>query len=262
MRLCALIAGFALLAFTSGCEKADQKLYESAVNLLEFNKYDDAVNKLTFLVAEYPESPWAAKAYFKLGEINYFYFKKPEAALDNFVHAAGKDKKGEVGLKAQKHIAKIYLSHMRNHELAILQYQKILQDFEGVVEPEEFYFLIGKAYYGKRDYKQAIIEFRSLADKFPHSELRMDALYYIAACHLIDGRPKKAVELYTNFLKIYHGAKYSYDARLGLAMSYEGIGDLEKALSEYKKMGKLFPDNAPVARKIELVNARIKKGKK
>jgi len=241
-----------------GCQKMDEQLYESAEELLEHRKYKEAEKKLTFLVNQYPESPIAAKAYFKLGEMEYFFFKKPEAALDNFVHAARADKKGKTGLEAQKHIAEIYLNHMRNHELAILQYQRIIRDFKGMVEADEFHYMIAQAYYGKRDYKQAIIEYQNMLDMFPDSKLREDGMHSIATCYFVDGQLEEAMNQYLAFLIKYKSSKHDYDARMSLAMVYEGLDQPTKALNVYSYLAEKYPDHPMAGRKVDILAERMK----
>jgi TolA-binding protein len=249
--------GLLLALSSAGCQKVDRELYESAERMVERDKYDEAANKLRFLVSEYPDSRWTAKAYFKMGEINYYYYKKPEIALDSFVHAAQLDKTGAVGMEAQRRIADIYLNNLHNPELAILQYQKILKDFGGKAARDEYGFLIGQAYFGKRDYKQAIIEFRGLIDKFPQSPIRLDAIYYTALCHYIGGEPEKAALIFTDLLRKYHHSKYDYDAQLGLGMSYEEMEQPGKALEVYQRMLAQFPSQELVSKKIAAVTAKI-----
>ena len=259
MRGIAWFGIFAASAFMliPSCQKEDRSLYESAERMQEQNKYEDAMNKLRFLVSEYPDSKYAARAYFKMGEISYYHFRKPEAAMDSFVRAAELDKGGATSLAAQKLIADIYQNHMRNYELAILQYQKILKDYPNIEEQEEFYYLIGRAYFSKRDYKQAIIEFKSLADKFPEGKYKEDALYYLAVCHYIGGEPDKAAGLFISFLKKHHHGKFDFDAQLGLAMSYEEMEKPEKALEVYQRMMAQYPGRDLLAKKITAMNEKI-----
>ena len=257
-----VIAGFVVLAASAlwlfpSCQKADKSLYESAERMQERSKYEDAMNKLRFLVSEYPDSKWAPKAYFKMGELQYYYFRKPEAAMDAFVRAAELDKGGATSLAAQRLIADIYQNHMRNYDLAILQYQKILKDYPNLEGPEEYYYLIGKAYFSKRDYKQAIIELKNLADKYPEGKYKEDALYFHAVCHYIGGEPEKAAELFISFLKKHHHGKYDYDAQLGLAMTYEEMEKPDKALEVYQRMMAQYPGRDLLVKKITAVSEKI-----
>ena len=256
-----ILAAAVSLFHAPGCQKADEQLFEAAETLLELRKYEEAEKKLTFLVNQYPESTFAAQAYFKLGELEYFFFKKPESALDNFVHAARTDKKGKTGLEAQKHIAEIYLNHMRNHELAILQYQRIIRDFKGMVDADEFHYLIAQAYYGKRDYKQAIIEYQNLLDKFPGSKRNEEARYNIATCYFIDGQLEEAREQYLAFLAKYPDSRLDYDGRMSLGLVYEGQGQTEKALKVYEYLAGKYTDMPLPAKKVDLMKKRIEAGK-
>jgi len=247
-----------VLALAPGCQTEDEKLFEKAQTLLEDRKYDDAMKKLTFMVNQYPESRLTPKAYFKLGEIEYFFFKKPELALDHFVHAAEMDRKGKIGLAAQKHIAEIYLNHIHNYELAILQYQRIIRDFKGLVDEDEFHFLVAKAYYGKRDFKQAIIEYQNMIDMFPKSKKKLEALYNIATCYFIDGQVETARNLYLDFLVQNPKSKHDYDARLSLAMVYEGLDQPEKALRVYEYLAEHYPEEKLAGGKVYMIKERLK----
>ncbi len=257
----AAVLSLALLC-AGACQKSDKMLFESAERLWLSDEHQEAADKLKLLVSEYPDSSRVSSALFRLGEIYYLNLEDPVKALDYFIKVTEREGKTDLNLKTHKYIAEIYERSLRNYDLAILQYQRILNEFRDIVKADEYRLSIGKAYFKKSDCGQAIIEYQTLLDEFPESGLALDARYQIANCRIIRGEPAKAIELYKSALADYPGSRYEYDIRLGIGMGYEELDQLSKALVTYEEMNKDFPDRKLIEKKIISINKRINKRKR
>lgn len=259
MRRAAVAAIFSImwLAGFGACFKSDQVLFDAAEKLWLNEEYGRASNKLKLLVAEYPDSTRISNAYYRLGEIYYLNLDNPSKALDYFVEVTRLEGKTELNLRSHKYIADIYERALGNYNLAILQYQRILNDFRDIIKADEYMLNIGKMYYQKGACPQAIIEYRGLLETFPESSLALDANYHIANCMVITGEVKEAKTIYEKALIDYPENKYKYDIMLGIGSCYEELDQLEKALLTYKKMREAFPDKKLVERKISSTKKRI-----
>jgi TolA-binding protein len=258
----ATILSFILLTGFIGCYKSDQALLEAAEKLWLHEEYDRATDKLKLLVAEYPDSGNVSNANFRLGEINYLNLNNPNKALDYFIKVTQLEGKSELSLKSHKYIAEIYERSIGDFNLAILQYQRILNDFRDIIKVDEYMLNIGKMYYKKGSCPQAIIEYQALLTEFPNSDFALDASYHIANCLIIIGQVKAAKVIYEKALFDYPDNKYKYDIMLGIGACFEELDQLDKALLTYKKMRETFPEKKLVEKKLISINKRIKARKR
>jgi len=245
-----------LLMILSGCQGRDKALYDSAQDHWLKDEYVEAVDKFRLITAEYPDSKLASMALFRLGEIHYLNLDDPARALDYFSKVVEREDKSSLTLRAYKYIAEIYERSLGDHDLAILQYQKILSEFSDSVKPDAYRYLIAKAYFNKHEYAQAIIEYQTLLHEYPKSDLALDARYQVANSRLINGEPEKAIVLLKRLLEDYPGNKYLYDIYLSIASAYEDMDQLKEALGVYETMKREFPDKELVDRKIDSLNRR------
>lgn len=257
MRLGAvLFPALFILCFACSCQPRDEALFENAQRLWMNDLHVDAADKLRLLVAEYPESKKINEALFRLGEIHYLNMQDPSRALDYFIRTAEREGNTPLGLKTNIYIAEIYEDSVRNYELAILQYQKILNDFRGMIKPDEYRMKIANAYFSKGEYDQAIIDFESVIEEFPSSQAVEEARYQAATCYFVKGHAAKALDIYGKVLEEFPGGKYDYDIRLGIGMCLEELDQPAKALDVYEKMREDYPDKKLVEMKIESVRKR------
>ncbi len=243
----------------AACDTREKTLYQEAERLWLDEHYEDAVSKLRVVVEEYPESGYAPKALVRLGEIYYLNLDEPEKAIDYLTDATKKRAPDKLRLKARLYIGEIYENSLRNYDLAILQYQKIINEYKDIIKEDEYLYRVANAYFRKGDYAQAVIEFQSLLNRFPKSDLSLDARYQVANSKFISGAAKEALHYFEKLLKDSPGNKYDYDIRLGIAICYEELSQLKKALAKYKDMLKLYPDKSILSRKVDSIKNRLNK---
>lgn len=243
----------------AGCDKSARIQYSEAEKMWLDERYESAASRLLMIVEEYPQSKVASQALFRLGEIHYLNFDQPKKALEYFYRAANNNGSLELNVRAYSYIGEIYENSLGNYDQAILQYQKIINQYPGRVDEDKYLYSIANAYFHKGDYTQARIEYQSLIAKFPLSEFKMDALYQSANSMFIEGSSKKALLLFQRIQAKYPENKYDYDIRLGIATCHEELSELSKALSEYQDMLIKYPDKPILKRKIDSINKRVNK---
>lgn len=256
-RLAPLLALALAAALMGGCQNRDRSLYDDAEKLWLNDQHDEAISKLQLLVTEYPSSSLVSKALFRLGEIYYLNLRDHVKALDYFIRVTEREGLTELNLQAHRYIADIYEGSVRDYDLAILQYQKILNNFRSLVQPGEYQLAIGRAYFRKGDCRQAIIELEALLNDNSKSQFALDARYQIANCYQLLGQRKEAIEMYERMTEDYPRGKYDYDIRLALGVSYEEMDNLEKAAQVYQTMERDYPDRELIARRLDSARKRL-----
>lgn len=254
-----LKALLALIFLATGCVSKNAQLYEEAQSLWLAGRHQEAISKLIVVVEGEKRGKLRIKALFRLGEIYYLNVNEPKKALEYFLQVANESAGNETGLASHKYIADIYMNGMGEHELAILQYQRIMSDYKELVEEDEYYYLVAMAYYKSSDYAQAIIEFQTFLENYPNSKLAFDARLQVANCLFISGKTKEALDL---FLKLHLEApegRYDYDLRFVIALCYEELDKLDLALAEYNSLSERYPERKLLEKKKAAVEKRLKK---
>ncbi|MBI4666856.1 MAG: tetratricopeptide repeat protein [Nitrospinae bacterium] len=243
----------------AGCSDRVQELFDDSEKLWLEGRHSEAVSKLRVIVEEYPDSSFTSHSLYKLGEIHYLDLNEPEKAIQFFARAAEREKSGDLALKAHNYMGEIYEQALRNYDLAVMQYKRILTEFKGQVNEEEYLSHIATAYFKKGDYNQAIAEYQAVIAKAPRSEFALDASYQIANSKFIMGEAKTALDLFRKILLENPKSRYEYDVRLGIAICYEEMDQLQKALDEYNDLKKRYPDKLLIDRKLESIQKRLAK---
>lgn len=259
IRLSKLASALAIILLLAACSDHVEGLFDDAEKLWLAGRHAEAVSKLRVIVEEYPSSSYTSRALIKLGEIHDLDLNEPEKAIDFLARAIEKEGKSPLALKAHQKLAGIYEQSIKNYDLAIMQYQRIMNEYKGKVDEEEYMSKMSEAYFKKGDYAQVVLESQELLNKHPNGTRAVDARYQIANARFIMGDAKSAIELFRKILQDYPKSKYEYDVRLGVAICLEELEQLPKALEEYNDLKKRYPDKTLVSRKIESVKKRLSK---
>jgi TolA-binding protein len=247
----------ALLVTLTGCHGKEKELYNDAQSLWLDKHYKESASKLTALVEESPTGPYASKALFRLGEIYYLNLNEPEDALDYFDRAIGKNDDRQIGLKSLEYKARIYMDRPDGHNMAITEYQKIIDRFADQVAVDEIRYKIGKTYFAKGEYGQAAVEFQTLIQQFPESPLLFDTRQQIANCLFIAGKPARALEEFEKLIAEAPDDSYDYDLNLSRAILLEEMERLDDALKAYSALIAKYPNRKLLLIKKESVEKRI-----
>jgi TolA-binding protein len=259
IRLSKLASACAVILLLAACADHVADLFDDAEKLWLAGRHTEAVSKLRVIVEEYPNSAYTSRALIKLGEIHDLDLNEPDKAIDFLARAAEKEGKSDLALIAQQKLAGIYEQSFKNYDLAIMQYQRIMNEYKGKVDEEEYMSKMSEAYFKKGDYAQVILESQELLSKRPNGARAVDARYQIANAKFIMGDAKNALELFRKILQDYPKSKYEYDVRLGVAICLEEMEQLPKALEEYNDLKKRYSDKALIDKKIESVKKRLSK---
>ncbi len=210
LALPAFVLLVALLPLFLSCQHRADNLYSEAERLWLDERYEEAANKFRMLITEYPESEKVSSSLYRLGEIYYLNLSDSARALDYFIQVTEREGKNGLKLKTFLHIADIYERTVGNFDLAILQYQRILNDFSSSVDVDEYRLKIARAYFRKGDYQQAVLEYQTLVEESPNSALSLEASFQMANLHFIMSRPKEALSLFEGILKNFPSSKIHF----------------------------------------------------
>jgi len=155
------------------------------------------------------------------------------------------------GEKAQKEIAEIFFSDLKQYRKAIPEYQLLIDKFPASRLNAEAQYRIGECYMELADYAQARIEFAVVLDRYSDSTLRSAAAYGVALSYLREGDLREARRRLENFVAFYAESPQVLNARLSLADALEGLGEIDEALQVLTALERDYPNREVILRKVD-----------
>ncbi len=200
-------------------------------------KREAAIPVLTEIVQEYPESPEASNALYRLAEI---YWNRDDnlKALDHFTQLKERYPKSSFVDDAYFASARIYESLGRPEEARRI-YQRFSKRFPNSQHREEAAWRLAWIHYLQADYARAYTAFKRLAAGKGKERYKTAALYWQARTAERMGRPDEAKQ---TFLEILNGQEENY--YMGPAarrLQKMGVAFAEKEASK----SNLFPGAVP-----------------
>jgi TolA-binding protein len=247
--LCAL---FLVLTILSACqENPSADLFLKAGDALRDGSVDEALSYYNKVASLYPDSEAAQEAYYWVGEVYRLFKKQPEEGIAFFRKASAGGLMTRYAEKAQRNIADIYITDLKNHKKAIPELQLLIDRFPDSPFVGEAQYLIGQCYMAIGEYEQARIEYTALLDRYDLSEYRDDAAYRMAVAYYRGGNFQQARKEYENFVSLYPESPLVVNARLGLVNTLEELKDIDEALTQLVSLEKEYPNQEIILRKVD-----------
>ena len=199
------------------------------------------------------------EALLRLGEIYYFSLGNTSKALLYFQELLRLNTKDHFGYKAHKYIAEIVEFSIKDYDQAIIEYQKLINNFDYSQENSNHQFRIASIYYKKQDYEQAIIELETLLNDYPNSAWVEESTYKITNILYTLKRCPESRQRYQAFVVKYPNSEFLGKMEFVMASCLEDEGNLHEALKKYKSIGVQYPYPGLLKMKIEGVTSRIQK---
>lgn len=251
-----IAAGIAVAGFISYRSK-EQVLYEQAMTALDENLSGAAVEYFTTFLIKYPESPLYPEALRHRATIYHLYQSRYLEAISDFREFLEKYPENEHASAARKAIAEILETKVRDCGRAIVEYQRLIDDYETVVEDDLFQYRIARCYYDLLDFEQAKLEFYKLINGYPGSPMVDDAYYQIANILQTQGALENAEAAYRLYLARYPEGALVLDARFNLAATLEEMELLEEALALYNEIFPDYPNKEAISWRLEKARKRL-----
>lgn len=256
-RLAAVLIGVALLA-SAGCMSRADSLMQDAESLYLKNQFRESVKVFLRVVDRYPGSVQAETALLRVGQTFMLNIADPQNALEYFNQLITEYPNGDKALQAREAMGQIYEINLRNYDEAVNQYRKLLET-NRVAEPEKYLLAIGRCYYLKEDYKQAVAEFRKVLESYPNSRHVPEAEYQIGNCMFVANKCEDAIRQYQRVLDRYPDIRNKYDIILSIGVCMEDREDYGQALKIYREIEDKYENRALIKKRIESVLTRMQK---
>lgn len=253
-RSCMLLAVILILA---GCSSRAATLMREAENLWFQNRYKESVRIFLQIADRYPGSKEAEISLLRVGETFMLNLSDQEKAVEYFTRLTLEYPRGQKVNAAREAIASIYETSLKDYERAVIQYQKLIES--GNPEKKDKYqFAIGRSYYRKGNFRQAIIEYQTFLGRYPGSDLVPEAEYQIGNCYFVMNRCGDAVKQYEMVMEEYPDINRRGDILLSIGVCMEEKDEYGRALSIYRDIVETYPNRELIQKKIDSVVERMK----
>jgi TolA-binding protein len=261
-RVIVAVLGFSLLAGLFSCAKDPVKDdFDRAEKLCEKEHYEEAAEMFRNIAILNPHSAYAPKALFRSGTINYLYLKHYEDAVEDFAYLVYYYPDDKLAFESQADIVDVYMNKMNNYSQAIVELRKLVENYPGHDNIDEYQYKLARCYYYMRDFDQARLEYLILLDSYRHTKLKPEIYFDVANTYFVEGGSKldKALEYYRKLIDEYPSSSLVMEARFYSAAALEEQGDLDEALKAYEALLPIYPNPNMVALRIEGIKNIIQK---
>lgn len=236
----------------------EQALYEQAMAALDENLPGAAVEYLTAFLVKYPDSGKYPDALFQRANIFYLYQSRYLEAVSDLRELLNKFPSNEHAYQARKTIAEILQNKVHDYRMAIVEYQRLIDDFETVVDDDFFQYQIASCFYELQNFEQAKLEYYKLISNYPASDYVDDCYYHIANILQTQGALDDAESAYRLYLARYPKGDLAMDAKFNLAATLEEKEELKEALKIYQELFDKYPNKEAISWRIEKITKRLK----
>ena len=250
---------FLLIIITmSRSRESAESLYQTGQDLWGKGETEKSLNNFLNIIENYPSSDLYDDALFKTGELYYLSYSDFSNAIKSFRQLLlTSNARVKLKFQAQSYIAEIYENSLNDYDQAIIEYQRLINNFGNWISPGEGQFKIAKCYFKKGDYKQAIVEYEILAEKFPVSPLVEESLYQTVTSNFILGDCSEAVKNYDRFKEKFPDSRFMSEIKFEIGSCYEEEGNLLESLNIFRELKDHYSNKKLLEMKISSIEKRL-----
>lgn len=245
------------LLFLAGCNASSPETkYLLAEKLLEDKKYDAAISEFQDIVDKSPSSPLGLEAQLKVAQIQHLYLGRSQEAIDAYREFLKRTKNPEKKREIERILGDMQFQNFENYSEAIESYTKLVKENPNSVDSEDLIFRLGRAFFLKAQFEDALKVFRYEKAKFPQGKLSWKVELEIGNALSAKGKCDEAIKQFD--LLINKAPKeQSVLASFGKASCYEEQDDLDSAYEIFSSI----KDDYPAPSVVELKMHKIKRRK-
>ena len=236
-----------------------EKLVLKANNEWIKGRNHGAIEIFKSVLKKYPSGRAAEETLFRLGEIYHFSLNNSAQAISYFQEVMELDKKGPFSFDAQKYIAEIMEFTFKDFDQAIIEYQKLINEFDQPQTNGGHQYRIASIYFKQQNYEQTLAELEILLEKYPKSVWAQKTQFKILEVLYALNRCPDVQSHYHKFLDSYPGSKYHNEMTFIVASCLENEGMLQEALDRFQSLQNNYIYPSLLKMKVEGIEKRIKK---
>ena len=230
--------------------------YQLAEKLLEDKKYDAAIHEFQEVVDKLPSSTIGLDAQLKIAQIYQLYLGQPGEASTAYREFLKRNKDEVKKREIEKVLADLQFMNLENYGDAVQSYYKLLNDNPTHKEGEEILYKIGRSFFLRSRFVDAIKTFELLKGRFPTGDYFWKAELGIGHALSVQGKCRDAIKQYDK-ITLKAPKEQKVEALFSKAVCLEEEDDLDGAYEIFAGLKADYP--APSV--VELKMLKIKKRK-
>ena len=196
----------------------DKALYNLGLIYYSSGKYELSRQKLKLLLNDYPESDFYGNSLYWVGE-SFSAENKPDEAIQ-FLEEAVADKRNKKYADYSIYALANAYEKTGDYNNAVKYYDQLLTYHKNSTLATSSQIRIGICYFKLKDYQSSIVELKSPRLTNLSDEMYSESIYLLATSYYRVGEYSDAEKSYLEVLQKFPEAKYSRDAKYGLAWTY------------------------------------------
>jgi len=259
LALAVLVAGGAYW-YRATLQSRLEETYQRGLAFRQSGRYAEAVELFSDLHEGHPSFSRVPEALYEKAEIlDLYLFRHSDALLTYLLLERDYPDAPQVE-PARRQVATLFKYRLNDCGQAISAYQKVL-DLPGT-DNDQLQYEVADCYFRLNNFEQARIEFETLLNNYPSSDLTAEIRYRIAMTYALDGKLPDAAAAYRQVIQDWPESPYAIEASFGLATVLEEQEELLEALKILEELDGIYPKQDILKRKTEQVRERIDKKKK
>jgi len=241
----------------AGCNaRSPETKYHLAERLLEDRKYEAAISEFQDIVDKSPASSLGQEAQLKIAQIQHLYLGRSQDAIESYSEYLKRSKEPLKRREVERTMGDLQFQNLENYDEAIASYTKLVKQSPNTPDAEELIYRLGRAFFLKSQFEDAIKVFQYQKASFPDGEMRWKAELEIGNAKSSMGKCADAI---VHFDAIVAGAPKSQKvlAKFAKASCFEEQDDLDSAYEIFSSI----KDDYPTPTVVELKMQKIKRRK-
>jgi TolA-binding protein len=234
-------------------------LLQQGIRLEQQNDLANAIKKYVELVEHHAASKEASDALYRHGRILQHDFGEDQRALLCYLQLEKDYPQSDLVKSAQQEAAELTKYRLESCEQAVPIYQRLVE--QSGENGDKYLYEIADCYARLKNWPQAAIEFESLLNNFPRSEMSAITQYRLADSWLLSDQREKARAGFEKIVKGYPEKQIYHEARFRLAEMLEEEERLKEALKAYSSLTG-YPRQHLLKQKITRLKERIARKEK
>lgn len=211
----------------------DDALYTIAMGHFEKKNYDRALREFSRLIEEYPTSPLVDESKFNRA-MCYYGLQDWDKAMEEFVRFEEEYRGSELMPAARFYIGMVYYNR-QEYDKALVEFKNIADLANEKYSPKAL-FQIGLIHFNRKEYDEAIKSFREVTERYPNDEMAEEAQFNIAWTYDVQGKKEEALQEFQNLLIRYPNSRFLGTTYRVMARIYLKLKEPEKAVEMYRKI--------------------------
>ncbi len=226
-----------------------------AQELILAQKYQKAIFVYENILKEGPDKPVKVKIYYQLGDL----FSINLALNQKAIHYYSKVREVTADplwlVKSEERIAEISFKYLQDYTQSIKSYKK-LSSFKPRLKSFDLYeYRLALSFLNNKEFNNAEVKFLEISKKKKHL-YGLKSMYQLGHVYFGEKKWKKAIEQWSEYVKLETKRKNIIQTRFLLANAYETIEELKKAYNLYYSILGEYPNREVVQSRLNSIYQR------